>query len=65
MTFYDDVTDVKDMYSLSRNSCAKAFGYWSRRSDLWPKKIEGGGGGWGKTQTPEGGRDEEILKKKK
>ena len=32
------------MYSLSRNSCAKAFGNWSRRSDLRPKKSKQEGG---------------------
>ena len=31
------------MYSLSRNSCAKAFGNWSRRSDLRSKKSKEGG----------------------
>ena len=29
------------MYSLSKNSCAKAFGNWSRRSDLRLKKLRG------------------------
>ena len=32
------------MYLLSRNSCAKAFGNWSRRSDLRPKKKTRRGG---------------------
>ena len=33
------------MYSLSRNSCATAFGNWSKRSDLRPKKSKGRGRG--------------------
>ena len=33
------------MSSLSRNSCAEAFGNWSRRENFRPKKPRGGGGG--------------------
>ena len=39
MTSFDK---CKNMYSLSRNSCAKAFGNWSRHSHLKPKKKRRG-----------------------
>ena len=32
------------MSSLSRNSCAKVFGNWSRGENFRPKKPRGGGG---------------------
>ena len=34
----------QNMYSLSRNSCANAFGNWPSRSDLRQTKIDRGEG---------------------
>ena len=35
---------IINIYSLSRNSCAKVFCNWSRSKNFRPKKSRGGGG---------------------
>ena len=46
------------MSSLSRNSCAKAFGNWSRGKNIFDQKIRGGGGS---TNTPPASLRVKIL----
>ena len=49
------------MSSLSRNSCAKAFGNWSRGKNFRPEKPRKRGGGFVEPLPPASLRDKVLV----